>query len=430
MSKSGKENFSAMEDTAAQHFIIGDNLRHKAFYEDAIDEFHKALQMQQPLLGDDSPIVAKSMHSMGLALRAIKDYTGALDHLNKAISIFEAQEDSTEYETAILNCKLNVARTHHSQGVDWQRDGDYDKSIVEHRKSLVIRERLLGAKHLETARSYYVMGCALSDRGDFDEALSDLRRTFRTRLIIFGKDHIDTTEVVENLGVVLQAKGLMTNDDINKYKTLVVQSVARELEGDMHYDNKDFENAMVSYRKALSLEEQCLGDLHPTTCDLYLRMADVLGELGDFEGSLVEYKSVIIIYERLLGKFNLKVAEIYNKLANILMDKGEYETALSFYAKSYGIFDSILGDTSDTKLCLENVRLAATKERTASQSMDLIKKAEETFKERHPNAGDYDADANSKDNATESNGDANGKKSVEEKSVQEILKEPAGGDII
>jgi hypothetical protein len=112
------------------------------------------------------------------------------------------------------------------------------------------------------------------------------------------------------------------------------------------------------------------------------------------------------------------------------MDKGEYETALSFYAKSYGIFDSILGDTSDTKLCLENVRLAASKERTASQSMDLIKKAEETFKERHPNAGDYDADANSKDNATESNGDANGKKSVEEKSVQEILKEPAGGDII
>jgi tetratricopeptide (TPR) repeat protein len=430
MSQSERENFSAMEDTAAQHFIIGDNLRHKAFYDDAIDEFHKALQMQQPLLGDDSPVVAKSMHSMGLALRAIKDYTGALDHLNKAISIFEGQEDSTEYETAILNCKLNVARTHHSQGVDWQRDGDYDKSIVEHRKSLVIREKLLGAKHLETARSYYVMGCALSDRGDFDEALSDLRRTFITRLVIFGKDHIDTTEVIENLGVVLQAKGLMTNDDINKYKTLVVQSVARELEGDMHYDNKDFENAMVSYRKALSLEEQCLGDLHPTTCDLYLRMADVLGELGDFEGSLVEYKSVITIYERLLGKFNLKVAEIYNKLANILMDKGEYETALSFYAKSYGIFDSILGDNSDTKLSMENVRLAASKERNASQSMDLIKKAEETFKQRHPNAGDYDADTSSKDNATESDGDAVGKKNGEEKSMQEILKEPAGGDII
>lgn len=430
MTQYEKENYSAMADTAHQHFIIGDNLRHKAFYDDAIDEFQKALQIQQPVLGEESPVFAKTIHSLGLALRAIKDYPGALDLLNKAISIYESQEDAAEYEADIMNCKLNIGRTHHSQGVDWQRGGDYDMSIVEHRKSLVIREKLLGPKHLETARSYYVMGCALSDRGDFDEALSDLRRSFRTRLVVFGKDHIDTTEVVENMGVVLQAKGLMTNDDIDQYKSLVVQSVAKELEGDMHYDNKDFEDAMVSYRKALSLEEQSLGDLHPTTCDLYLRMADVLGELGDFEGSLVEYKSVITIYERLLGKFNLKVAEIYNKLANILMDKGEYETALSFYAKSYGIFDSILGDTSDTKLAMENVRLAATKDKTASHSMDLIKKAEETFKQRHPNAGDFDADAGSKDLLTPFNGDAVGTNVVEGKQMQEIMKGSAEGDII
>eukprot|EP00980_Cylindrotheca_fusiformis_P005336 scaffold1138_cov128-Cylindrotheca_fusiformis.AAC.18 len=423
MSQFEKENFSAMEDTANQHFIIGDNLRHKAFYDDAIDEFQKALQIQRPLLGDNSPVFAKTMHCMGLALRAIKDYAGALDHLNKAISIYECQEDPTEYEADILNCKLNVARTHHSQGVDWQRGGDYDRSIVEHRKALVIREKLLGTKHLETARTYYVMGCALSDRGDFDEALSDLRRTFRTRLVVFGKDHIDTTEVIENMGIVLQAKGLMTMDDIDEYKSMVIQSVANELEGDMHCENQDFEKAMTSFRKALSLEEQCLGDLHPTTCDLYLRMAEVLGELGDFEGSLVEYKSVITIYERLLGKFNLKVAEIYNKLANILMDKGEYETALSFYAKSYGIFDSILGNTSETKLALENVRQAATKERTASQSMDLIKKAEETFKQRHPNAGDFDADASGKDSLLDSNGNGS---EMDEKH----MKGPGEGDII
>jgi len=412
-----------MEDTATQHFIIGDNLRHKAFYEDAIDEFSKALQIQQSILDESSPVIAKTLYSLGLALRAIKDYAGALDILAKATSAYESQENPADYETEIFDCKLNIARTHHSQGVDWQRGGDYDKSITEHRKSLVIREKLLGSKHLESARTYYVMGCALSDRGDFDEALSDLRRTFRTRLVVFGKDHLDTLEVIENMGTVLQAKGVMSSENIDQYTIAVVQSVQAELEGDMHYDSKNFEQAMICYRKALALEEQCLGDLHPTTCDLYLQMANAMGEIGDFEGSLVEYKSVITIYERLLGKFNIKVAEIYNRLANILMDKGEYETALSFYAKSYGIFDSILGNHSDTKLAMENIRLAASKYRNASESMDLIKKAEETFKERHPSAAGYTGPtANTSVETAEVKEEA-------EKKMEEIMKEP-DADII
>ena len=64
------------------------------------------------------------------------------------------------------------------------------------------------------------------------------------------------------------------------------------------------------------------------------------------------------------------------------MDKGEYETALSFYAKAYGIYDAILGNHDDTKQAIMNLRLAAAKERTAKDSMDLIKKAEEEFKMR------------------------------------------------
>lgn len=371
---------SAMEDTAAQHFIIGDNLRHKAFYDDAIEEFQKALHIQEPLLGENTVVVAKSYYSMGLALRATKEYKEALHFLSKASSVYETQENKQEFEQQLLDCKLNIARTHHSQGVDFQRKGEYDKSITEHRKALAIRESLLGKSHLETARTYYVIGCALSDRGDFDEALAELRRALRTRLIIFGKEHMDTHEVVDNMGTVLMAKGNLTTEDIATYKTVAVQSLEFENAGDMHCRKGEYQNGMVSYRKALSLEEQVLGDLHPTTCDLYLRMADALGQLGDLEASLGEYKAAISIYERLMGKFHVKVANIYNRLAAILMDKGEYETALSFYAKAYGIYDSSLGNHDDTKQAMMNLRLAASKERNAKDSMDLIKKAEEEFR--------------------------------------------------
>lgn len=395
---------ASMEETASQHYIIGDNLRVKAFYHDAIDELQRAVHIQEPLLGENSTVVAQTHYALGLCYRAIKEFKPAMYHLIKASSIYEQQSyvhnngadggDSSKpvtkvsafnhpFKKEITDCKLNLARTHHSFGVALQRNGEYDKSIIEHRKALAIREHLLVKSHLETARSYYVIGCALSDRGDFDEALAELRRALRIRLLIFGRVHMDTKEVVSNLGVVLTARGGIIQEEINKYMVTVVQALELENEGDRFCRLRgDFANGMVCYRKALSLEEQALGDLHPTTCDLYLRTADTFGQMGDLESSLVEYKAAIAIYERVVGKFHVKVAGIYNKLAGILMDKGEYETALSFYAKAYGIYDSVLGNHDDTKQAIMNLRLAAAKERTAKDSMDLIKKAEEEFKMR------------------------------------------------
>merc|ERR1712032_1197476 len=142
----------------------------------------------------------------------------------------------------------------------------------------------------------------------------------------------------------------------------------------------EFEDAMIYYRKALSLEMQYLGDLHPTTCDLYLRMADALGEFGDLEASLVEYKSAIAIYERMMGKFHVKMANIYTRLAGVLMDKGEYETALSFYAKAYGIYDGTLGLHDDTKQALMNVKLAAEKNRAANSSWLFLSRQKKSSK--------------------------------------------------
>lgn len=259
-------------EEGSKHFNIGDNLRHKAFYEDSIDELSRALHLLEGGLGDKDPLVAKTHYSLGLSFRATKEYKQGMQHLTKATDIYE-KLDGTKYETAIKNCKVNLARTHHTYGVDLQRSGDYDRSLVEHRKAAAIREAVLGRNHLETARSYYVMGCALSDRGDFDEALGDLRRALRIRLLIFGKDHLDTLEVVENIATVLYAKGSMKADEITEYKTTVLSSLELENEGDDCCSKEDYKSALIFYRKGLKLEEKCLGDLHPTTCDLYLRMA-------------------------------------------------------------------------------------------------------------------------------------------------------------
>jgi len=239
---------------------------------------------------------------------------------------------------------------------------------------------------------------------DFDEALGELRRALRARILVFGKDHLDSIEVVENIGTVLNARGDIKVESIDEYKGVVLRSIDYETEGDILCRKGEYEDAMIFYRKALSLEMQYLGDLHPSTCDLYLRMADALCEFGDLEASLVEYKSAITIYERMMGKFHVKMANIYTKLAGVLMDKGEYETALSFYAKAYGIYDSTLGLHDDTKQALMNVKLAAEKNRAAKSSMAILVKAEEEFKKRHPSISGT-ATSTATEEANSNNGD-------------------------
>ena len=259
-------------EEGTKHFNIGENLRHKAFYEDSIDELSRALHLQECALGAKDVAVAKTHYSLGLAFRATKEYKQGMQHLSAAADIFEAI-DKSAYEQQIKNCKLNLARTHHTNGVDLQRAGDYDRSLVEHRKAVTLRESILGRSHLETARSYYVIGCALSDNGEFDPAIAEMRRALRIRLLVFGKDHLDTIEVVENIATILYAKGGMSAEAIEEYKNAILNSLDLENEGDANSRKQDYKSALIFYRKALKLEEKSLGDLHPATCDLYLKMA-------------------------------------------------------------------------------------------------------------------------------------------------------------
>jgi len=395
------------DDPGTEHYNIGDTLRVKGFYDDSITELLHAITLQETRLGSKNIALAPTHLSLGLAYRANKNFRPAMKHLNTAREIYELPKSEPEnYKEEIKNCKLNLARTHHSRGVYYQRKGDYDSSILEHRKAIAIRESILGRSHLETARSHYVMGCALSDRGDFDEAMAELRRALRTRLKVFGKDHGDTIEVVENIATVLHAKGTDA-ESIAEYKSILLRSLEYETEGDVECRKGKLDHGIIYYKKAISLEMQVLGDLHPTTSDLYLRIAEALCEDGDLEGSLVEYKSAITIYENMLGKFHVKMGHIYTRIAGVLMDKGEYETALSFYAKAYGIFDGTLGLHDDTKKALMNVKLAAEKNRNAKSSMAILVKAEEAFRKRHPSA--------SNDGDSSNAGEARSKKSEKKK---------------
>ena len=156
-----------MEDTARQHYIIGENLRIKGFYDDAIGEFRKSLNIRETLLGSEHFDSGKTNYALGLALRATREYPDALSHLRDGLKTFEiaikdkqaagggggddddnnngasAGESETleQLQSLLDRCKLNIARTHHSQGVEYQRNGDYDRSIVQHRKASNTEER-------------------------------------------------------------------------------------------------------------------------------------------------------------------------------------------------------------------------------------------------------------------------------------------------
>ena len=57
-------------EEAKQYYIIGDNLRHKGFYDDAISSFERALFIQEPLVGPVNMVSGKTLYALGLSKKA------------------------------------------------------------------------------------------------------------------------------------------------------------------------------------------------------------------------------------------------------------------------------------------------------------------------------------------------------------------------
>mmetsp|Transcript_2097 Transcript_2097/g.4855 ORF Transcript_2097/g.4855 Transcript_2097/m.4855 type:complete len:502 (+) Transcript_2097:208-1713(+) len=220
-------------------------------------------------------------------------------------------------EVAIDQVSLMIAEVQFSRGFDLlYKVHDNDAALVEFRKCLVIRERILGKDHRDTGKTYCFVGHALREQREYDDAVGQYRSALRILVALLGKDHNHTKDVISCIDDVLKAKGL-PDPEVSDYLTTLLSSMEHKRNGDEFGEEGNFDMAVGEYKKALIVERIPEAKYHPDTGEIYSKIGACLARQGELKRACVEYGNALSIYAVTLGSDHHDTKDALRNIQNL-----------------------------------------------------------------------------------------------------------------
>ncbi len=118
----------------------------------------------------------------------------------------------------------------------------------------------------------------------------------------------------------------------------------------------DYPAARPLFERALAINEQALGPIHPSSATSLNNLAELLRAVGDYAAARPLYERALAINEQALGPIHPDTAQILNNLATLFSSVGDYAAARPLYERSLAIKEQALGPIHpDTALSLNNL---------------------------------------------------------------------------
>ncbi|CAF0935482.1 unnamed protein product [Adineta steineri] len=108
-------------------------------------------------------------------------------------------------------------------------------------------------------------------------------------------------------------------------------------------DNQgEYQEALLSHEKALTIRQQLLPSNHPDLGDSYNRIGNVYDIMGDYSKALSYYEKALAIRQQSLPFNHPDLGASYNNIGNVYGGMGDYSKALSYYEKDLAILQQSL----------------------------------------------------------------------------------------
>ena len=120
--------------------------------------------------------------------------------------------------------------------------GEYKKALPLYKKSLKIREDILGVENPDTATSYNNLAGLYESMGEYKKALPLYKKSLKIREDILGVENPDTATSYNNLAGLYESMG-------------------------------EYKKALPLYKKSLDVFKEIFGEKHPTTIIIYKNIA-------------------------------------------------------------------------------------------------------------------------------------------------------------
>lgn len=202
-----------------EHEARGDAHLTKQQYQDAIDEYRKALEIEGAALGDShlvtSVFVGKLADTLRLSNRsdlAMHEYRKAMriyvthgcpshDSSKLLVSVGKGIEDlgfneakGVSYQKIFRESVLCEDRADHARST-----GNHSKAIEQYRRCVSLEESVLGKLHLSTCSMYRKIASICMNRGDYESAIVFYSKVLAINESNYGKDADITVESYNDL---------------------------------------------------------------------------------------------------------------------------------------------------------------------------------------------------------------------------------------
>jgi CHAT domain-containing protein/Tfp pilus assembly protein PilF len=290
------------------------------------------------------PVVAESTGDYRLIVRPAQKGVAAGGYEIRIVELRAAREQDRA---------LHEARKLNDESDKLERAGKYGEALSLAERVREIRERILGADHLEVADSLNVLAALHLHRGEDAKAEPLFQRSLAIKEKALGPDHPDVASSLDDLAVLSHYKGEYAKAELLFQQSLAIMEKALGPEhsrlasplnnlATLYSDQGGYAKAEPFHRRALRIWEKALGPDHPDVAFALNNLAGLYRDQGDYARAEALYQQSLAIREKALGLDHPDVATTLGNLASLHRNLGEYVRAEALNKRALAIREKAL----------------------------------------------------------------------------------------
>jgi tetratricopeptide (TPR) repeat protein len=365
-----------MEDPVGEEIVFLDQRYKEAYdagrFDVAVEAAYQLCERAREYYGETATDYAACLNNLGAAYEALGDYRSAEELYWHAVEI-----DAPSNQLGYAQDLYNVAHL-------FEALGRYADAEIHYRKSLEIKEDILGGEHPDVARNLNGLGHLRYLQGDYASA-----ETLYMQAHKIWRDHPEST--LRQLAIILNNLAMLYEDmgDDVAAERFYIQTLETDRQA-LPHDHPEHATSLNNvahfyckfgnYQEAGSLFNEAADIVRATFGEGHLDYAISLNNLGwldylqgDYTAAETRFQRAFQIRENQLDADHPLVAQSLNNLGAIMREKGDLAAAQDYYRRALGIYRQTLGDGHpDVAIALNNLALAAAAGGNTTQALDRM----------------------------------------------------------
>jgi eukaryotic-like serine/threonine-protein kinase len=331
------------EVEAAIRSTIGQTYQDLGLFPQAKEQFERALELRQHVLGAKDPKTLQTVSSLGTIL--LKQ--GKLPEAEALLS------QNLEMERRVLgSTHPNTLATMNNLGIVYTEEAKYRDAEALESEVLETRRRALGPENPLTLGSMTSLANAYEEDGKFDKAEPLDAQALQVERRVLGPEHPRTLGVMNSLANV-------------------------------YFDQGRYAEAEALYIETLDLRRRVSGPEHPDTLSSMMNLAIMYRREGKRAQAEALYSQTLEIERRTLGTEHRLTLMCMNNLANLYQDLGKLAEAEALQAEALEVKRRVLGpEHPDTLMSMHNLANTYAAEGKYTQAEPLFTQALDAQKRR------------------------------------------------